>query len=226
MSYLPCIELEPQTPATAAVIWLHGLGASGNDFAPIVPELQLPESLAVRFIFPHAPSIPVTVNGGMVMPAWYDILSMEVDRIIDEPQILQSAEAVSALIDREIERGIASDRIILAGFSQGGAVAYQTALTYPKPLAGLMAMSTYLATQDTLTPHTANLELDIFVTHGTQDPIVHEVLGQRAVEFLLGKGYQTLYVTYPMQHEVCLPQIKDISSWLQERLTDNASIAS
>lgn len=226
MSYLSCIEIEPQTPATAAVIWLHGLGASGNDFAPIVPELQLPESLAVRFIFPHAPSIPVTVNGGMVMPAWYDILSMEVERIIDEPQIVQSAQAISALIDREIERGIASDRIILAGFSQGGAVAYQTALTYPKPLAGLMAMSTYLATQETLIPHTSNLELEIFVTHGTQDPIVQEVLGQGAVEFLLGKGYQPLYVTYPMQHEVCLPQINDISSWLQERLSGNACIAS
>lgn len=225
MSYLSCIEIEPQTPATAAVIWLHGLGASGNDFAPIVPELQLPESMAVRFIFPHAPSIPVTVNGGMVMPAWYDILSMEVERIIDEPQIVQSAQAISALIDREIERGIASDRIILAGFSQGGAVAYQTALTYPKPLAGLMAMSTYLATQETLIPHTSNLELEIFVTHGTQDPIVQEVLGQRAVEFLLGKGYQPLYVTYPMQHEVCLPQINDISSWLQERLSGNACIA-
>lgn len=225
MSYLPCIELEPQTPAAAAVIWLHGLGASGHDFAPIVPELQLPESLAVRFIFPHAPRIPVTVNGGMVMPAWYDILSMEVDRIIDEPQIVQSAKAVGELIEREIARGIPSERIILAGFSQGGAVAYQTALTYPKPLGGLIAMSTYLATQDTLVLHPANLELDIFISHGTQDPIVSESLGQRAVEFLLGKGYKPLYVTYPMQHEVCLPQIHDLSSWLQEQLLNDSRIA-
>lgn len=225
MSYLPCIEIEPQAPATAAIIWLHGLGASGNDFAPIVPELQLPESLAVRFVFPHAPSIPVTVNGGMVMPAWYDILSMDVDRIIDEPQIVQSAKAIGELIEREIARGIPSDRIILAGFSQGGAVAYQTALSYPKPLGGLIAMSTYLATQDTLALHSANLELDIFITHGTQDPIVSESLGQRAVEFLLGKGYKPLYVTYPMQHEVCLPQIHDLSSWLQEQLVNDSGIA-
>jgi phospholipase/carboxylesterase len=222
MSYLPCIEIEPQTPATAAVIWLHGLGATGDDFAPIVPELNLPEALAVRFIFPHAPSIPVTINGGMVMPAWYDILSMDIDRVIDETQILQSAEAITALIDREIERGVPSDRIIVAGFSQGGAVAYQTALSYPKPLAGLMAMSTYLATHATLSPNAANLELDILVTHGTQDPIVQEILGQQAVEFLLGKGFQPLYVTYPMQHEVCLPQIHDISSWIQERLNATA----
>ncbi|GAB3099478.1 carboxylesterase [Aestuariicella hydrocarbonica] len=218
MSYLPCIEIEPTAPATAAVIWLHGLGASGNDFAPIVPELKLPESLGVRFIFPHAPSIPVTVNGGMVMPAWYDILSMDIDRKIDEAQILQSAEAIKALIDREIERGIDSRNIVIAGFSQGGAVAYQTALSYPKALAGLMAMSTYFATHATVEPSTANEDLSIFVSHGTQDPVVPELLGQRAVEQLQTKGYQPLYSTYPMQHEVCMPQIQEISRWLKERL--------
>lgn len=219
MSYLPCIEIEPETPATASVIWLHGLGASGNDFAPIVPELHLPDSLAVRFVFPHAPSIPVTVNGGMVMPAWYDILSMDIDRKIDQAQILQSAEAITALIEREIERGVDSNNIVIAGFSQGGAVAYQTALSYPKPLAGLMTMSTYFATHETLIPSDANKALEIFISHGTQDPVVPELLGQPAVELLRSKGYEPLYATYPMQHEVCLPQIQDISRWLQDRLS-------
>ncbi|MBU3070922.1 carboxylesterase [Aestuariicella sp. G3-2] len=219
MSYLPCIEIEQQTPATASVIWLHGLGASGDDFAPIVPELHLPESLAVRFIFPHAPSIPVTINGGMVMPAWYDILSMDIDRKIDHTQILQSAEAIKALIEREIERGVDSNNIVVAGFSQGGAVAYQTALSFPKPLAGLMTMSTYFATHETLIPSEANKALEIFISHGTQDPVVSELLGQQAVELLRSKGYEPLYATYPMQHEVCLPQIQDISRWLQERLS-------
>ena len=125
MSYLPCIEVEPKTSANACVIWLHGLGADGHDFEPIVPELNLPETAAIRFIFPHAPSIPVTINGGMVMPAWYDILEMNIERSVDEKQLLQSADAVRALIDREIERGIDNSRIIIAGFSQGGAVGYQ-----------------------------------------------------------------------------------------------------
>ena len=140
-SCLPGIEIEPVAPADAAIIWLHGLGASGHDFEPIVPELKLPTHLGIRFIFPHAPSISVTINGGMVMPAWYDILSMEFGREVDEQQIFQSAAAVTRLIDREQERGIDSRRIIVAGFSQGGAVALQAALTYAEPLAGLMGLS-------------------------------------------------------------------------------------
>ena len=216
MNYLSCIEIEPKSPANAAVIWLHGLGASGHDFAPIVPELNLPEDLAVRFIFPHAPAIPVTINGGMVMPAWYDILSLDIDRKIDERQILQSAAAVTDLIDREIERGIDSRRIILAGFSQGGAVAYQTALSYPAPLAGLMTMSTYFATESTIAINSANQALPVFVSHGTQDPVVPAILGQRAIESLQDKGLEPVYKTYPMQHEVCWPQIQDISRWLQD----------
>ncbi|NIB41451.1 carboxylesterase [Pseudomaricurvus alkylphenolicus] len=218
MNYLPCVEIEPRTPANAAVIWLHGLGASGDDFAPIVPELNLPEDLAVRFVFPHAPSIPVTINGGMVMPAWYDILSLDIDRKIDSQQILQSAAAVTDLIDREIERGIDSQRIIVAGFSQGGAVAYQAALSYPAQLAGLMALSTYFATSDSIELNAANQSLPMFVSHGTQDPVVPEMLGQRAVENLQEKGFEPDYKVYPMQHEVCLPQIRDIARWLQERL--------
>jgi phospholipase/carboxylesterase len=220
MSYLPCLEIEPESTATAAVIWLHGLGASGDDFAPIVPELNLPDSLAVRFVFPHAPARPVTINGGMVMPAWYDILSMDIDRKIDTAQILESAEAVQALINREIERGIASDKIIIAGFSQGGAVAYQAALSYPRTLAGLMTLSTYFATSDSLEIDPANQSLPVFVSHGQYDPVVPELLGQRAVEALQEKSFSPEYKTYPMEHEVCFPQIGDISQWLQSCLSD------
>ncbi|CAG0907965.1 unnamed protein product [Cyprideis torosa] len=142
MNYLPAIEYETAPAPTASVIWLHGLGADGNDFRPIVPELKLPAEPGIRFIFPHAPSIPVTVNNGYVMPAWYDILEMDIDRKVDAEQLNASADKITALIDREIERGIASERIVIAGFSQGGAVAYQTALSYPKPLAGRKAVKT------------------------------------------------------------------------------------
>ncbi len=219
MSYLPCIEIEPNQPAKSAVIWLHGLGASGDDFAPIVPHLQLPDSLATRFVFPHAPSRPVTINGGMVMPAWYDILSMDIDRKIDEAQIIESAQQVTALIEREIERGVPAEKIVLAGFSQGGAVAYHAALEFNQSLAGLMTLSTYFATHETVNVHPANAALNVFVSHGTQDPVVPEELGQKAVSHLKSKGYTPQYKTYPMQHEVNLEQIQDIGAWLTERLS-------
>lgn len=218
MTDLSCIEIETGKPVDAAVIWLHGLGASGHDFEPIVPELKLPADMAVRFVFPHAPSIPITINGGMVMPAWYDILSMEFGRKIDEQQILQSVAAVNRLIDREIERGIDSRRVIVAGFSQGGAVALHVALTYPKPLAGLMGMSTYFPTHDTITRHPANKDLLIHLFHGIQDPMVPQALGKHALEVLKSWGYQPLYKTYPMEHAVCPDEIADISQWLQQRL--------
>ncbi|TQV72704.1 carboxylesterase [Exilibacterium tricleocarpae] len=218
MTYLPCVEIEPATPATAAVIWLHGLGANGHDFEPIVPELKLPATLPVRFVFPHAPSIPVTINGGAVMPAWYDILEMTIDRKIDEAQILRSAAAVTALIEREIERGIPSNRIVVAGFSQGGAVAYQAALSCSRPLAGLMALSTYFATHQSINPSEANHRLPIHIYHGVYDPVVPETLGRRAHDLLLGMGYTTDYKNYPMEHAVCPAQITDMSQWLQKQL--------
>ena len=217
---LRCVEIEPSAQATASVIWLHGLGASGHDFEPIVPELQLPAGLAVRFIFPHAPQIPVTVNGGMFMPAWYDILAMDIDRKVDEAGVLASADAVDALIEREIARGIPSERIIIAGFSQGGAVAYQAALRHPQPLAGLLTLSTYMAMP--VTPSNANASLPVMICHGSMDPMVPEQLGQRAAATLTELGYSPQYKSYPMEHMVCLEQIRDIGQWLTERLRPEA----
>ncbi len=218
MDYLLCVEVEPQRPADAAVIWLHGLGADGHDFEHIVPELRLPDSAAVRFIFPHAPSMPVTINNGMVMPAWYDILDMSIEKKVDEEQLLASSTKITALIDREIERGIDSSRIVIAGFSQGGAVCYQVALTYTEPLAGLMAMSTYFATSKSIVPSQENRTLPIQIYHGTMDPVVPEPLGQIAYRALKEKGYSVGYQTYPMQHGVCAEEVMDISRWLQKVL--------
>ena len=215
---LPCVEINPESTPNAAVIWLHGLGADGNDFAPIVPELRLPVSLPVRFVFPHAPSIPVTINGGMVMPAWYDILAMDIDRTIDEKQIRASAESIDALIERELNNGIAADRIIVAGFSQGGAVAYECALRQSRKLAGLVTMSTYLATAASVERSTVNQDMPIFVSHGQYDPVVPETLGRQAVAQLQSWGYAVKYEAYPMEHAVCPPQIRAISAFLQDCL--------
>ena len=218
MDYLPCIEVEPTTDATASVIWLHGLGADGHDFVPIVKELNLPENLAVRFVFPHSPSIPITINGGVIMPAWYDILDMSIERKVDLQQLDVSAKAVQALIDREIQRGIEADRIILAGFSQGGAVAYQAALTYNKSLGGLLVMSSYFATRDTIQIHDSNKHINIDITHGSLDPVVSPLLGEQARAALISNGFKPSYKQYAMQHNVCAEQISDISGWLQQRL--------
>lgn len=201
-----------------AVIWLHGLGASGHDFEPVVPQLGLSNDMAVRFIFPHAPNIPVTINGGMVMPAWYDILEMSLERKVDIAQIEQSAQKIHDLITREIEHGVAPENIVIAGFSQGGAVAYHVALGYPKPLAGLMALSTYLATNDDLEYSTANQNIPVLIEHGTHDPVVPVVLGQQAQQLLSAKGYNVEYNTYPMAHQVCMPQIQNIGKWLNKVL--------
>jgi phospholipase/carboxylesterase len=215
---LPCIDIEPDAPASATVILLHGLGADGNDFVPMVRELQLPAAMPVRFVFPNAPAIPVTINGGYVMPAWYDITEIDIDRKIDASQLIASAESIRLLVDRETDRGIPSQRIVLAGFSQGGAVAYQTALTYMQPLAGLLCMSSYFATRQTITPNSANRNLPIFICHGTRDPMVPERMGQEAREDLSARGYQVEYSSYPMEHAVCAEEVADISRWLQRVL--------
>jgi phospholipase/carboxylesterase len=215
---LTAVEIEPQQEATASVIWMHGLGADGNDFRDVVPALNLPSSLAIRFIFPNAPKLPVTVNGGMVMPAWYDILAMDIDRTIDTEQLTNSASMVGEYASREIARGIPSERIIIAGFSQGGAVAYELALTYPKRLGGIMAFSTYFATKETISLNAINQEIPILIAHGTHDNVVPCILGEQANSLLKAKNYSTEYKTYPMEHSLCIEQINDVSAWLQARL--------
>ena len=201
-----------------AVIWLHGLGASGHDFEPVVPQLGLDADMAVRFIFPHAPNRPVTVNGGMVMPAWYDILEMSLERKVDVNQIEESAQQIEDLIAREVERGVKPEHIVIAGFSQGGAVAYHVALGYPERLAGLMTLSTYLATNDNISYSTANKDMPILIEHGTHDPVVPAILGEQAKQLLSEKGYNVAYHTYPMAHQVCMPQIQNIGKWLNKVL--------
>lgn len=218
MTYLPCEVIETQKDIKASVIWLHGLGANGHDFVPIVPELRLPEDLGIRFIFPHAPSIPITINNGMVMPAWYDIITLSMEREIDTDQIMASSQKVIDLIEREIERGVPSKKIVLAGFSQGGAVVYQTALSYDKPLAGLMALSTYFATHKTIKYSDANKHIPIHVFHGTLDSMVPEPMGLHAVQVMKENGYDPLYANYPMEHAVHPTEIVDISRWLQKVL--------
>ncbi|PIE43685.1 MAG: carboxylesterase [Gammaproteobacteria bacterium] len=215
---LPCIEIEPKVTADASVIWLHGLGADGHDFEPIVPELKLPDQAAIRFILPHAPSMPVTINGGMSMPAWYDIRAIDFERQIDDIQLLQSAEKIQSLIKRERERGIECDRIIVVGFSQGGAVGYHAALTYPEKLGGFLGLSTYFATAKTIVPNPANQQIPIQIYHGLFDPVVPEALGRKGFETLRAMGYQADYFVYPMEHQVCMEQIAEISKWLQKQL--------
>lgn len=218
MPLLPLVEYETAPNPDSAIIWLHGLGADGNDFAPIVPQLRLPAELAIRFLFPHAPAIPVTVNGGYVMPAWYDIYEMDIDRKVDTPQLLASAAAIAELVEDQVRCGIDSRRIILAGFSQGGAVAFQTGLSSDRPLAGLLAMSTYFATSDSIELAEVNRSIPIEIHHGAFDPVVPEQLAKKAEDFLTSHGYAVRFRSYPMEHNVCPDQIGDISSWIQEIL--------
>lgn len=219
-SLLPCIERDSRDPARAAVIWLHGLGADGHDFVPVVPELGLPDDAGVRFVFPHAPHRPVTINGGYVMRAWYDIYAMNMSRGEDETGIRDSAAAVTALIDRELARGVAADKVVLAGFSQGGAVALHAALRYPQRLAGVLALSTYLPLADRLTAeaHSANAGLTIFIGHGTHDTVVPIDLAECSRDRLMAAGYDVAWHAYRMEHSVNMAEIADIGAWLMERL--------
>ena len=213
------IEIQTGDSPKASIIWLHGLGADGNDFAPIVPELNLPSDLPIRFIFPHAPSIPVTINNGFVMPAWYDILDMNIDRIVDEVQLRASADCVDQFIENEISRGIEPSKIIIAGFSQGGAVALEAALRQPHQLGGLLAMSTYFATKNSVDFNAANANIPVMINHGVYDPIVPASLGKETDEILRAKGYSVVNKVYPMEHAVCGEQIRDIGQWIVERLS-------
>ncbi|WFF39334.1 alpha/beta hydrolase [Moraxella nasibovis] len=214
------VEHNPNNlPITHSVIWLHGLGASGDDFVPVVPELGLNPDVGVRFIFPHAPKMPVTVNGGYIMPAWYDILEMSLERKVDVAQIQASSDAINELIDEQIAQGVPSQNIIIAGFSQGGAVAYHTVLTNKNRLGGLLALSTYFATAEQIDGVAVNQDISIKIDHGDYDDIVPAILGVQAKQKLERLGLTAELTTYPMAHQVCLSQIKQIGAWLNERFS-------
>jgi phospholipase/carboxylesterase len=217
---LPHIKIETAPKPTATVIWLHGLGADGNDFAGLVPELNLTGCPPIRFIFPHAPSIPVTLNGGYVMPAWYDILGGELQRREDAAGIRQSALAVEALIAKEVASGILASRIVLAGFSQGCAVALHTGLRHKERLAGIMALSGYLPLADTVAAEcsTANQATPIFMAHGLQDPMIILSRAEASRDALARLGYPVQWHTYPMPHSVHPQEIADISRFLKSVL--------
>jgi len=211
---LDAIEITTGDTPRLAVVWLHGLGADGHDFEPIVPELRL--SMAVRFVFPHAPLRPVTINGGMQMRAWYDILGFDRRAKEDSSGIHASAAAVTELVDREIERGLSSDRIVLAGFSQGGAIALHTALRSPKPLAGVLALSTYLPLAATLAGErtAANAAIPLFMAHGTDDPVLPFGLAETSRRALEALGYVVDWHAYRMAHSVCMEEVRAIGEWL------------
>lgn len=214
---LPCIEIEPSLPAKRAVIWLHGLGADGNDFAPIVPELKLPEEMAIRFIFPHAPVMPVTINHGYQMRAWYDIVSLEIDNHMDETGMLHSQHSINQLIAHENSRGIPSKNIIIGGFSQGAVIAYLTALSHSETLGGLLALSGYLPFAEKLTQEATEQtkNMPIFIGHGNIDPVVPYFLSEQAYTLLKGQGFNVEMRSYPVPHTVSPEELTDIRNWIQ-----------
>lgn len=220
MPQLDAIELETGDNPDAVVIWLHGLGADGSDFAPIVPQLKLLDNLAVRFIFPHAPVRPITINQGYQMPGWYDIASLSIIEHEDVDGIVESSTAIRQLCELQEERGIDSRRIVLAGFSQGGAIALHCGLHYPRPVGGIMALSTYLPQCAALdTPDTAvNRATPVFMAHGLQDDVVAPQYGKQSYEQLQAAGYRVSWHEYPMTHSVCIEEIQDISEWLHNCL--------
>ena len=216
-----CVEINTCPSPTATVIWLHGLGADGNDFVPIVPELRLPDSLGIRFLFPHAPVRPVTCNGGYEMRAWYDIYSLDDLENEDEAGLLDSQQRVEALIASENERGIPSQRIVLMGFSQGGAIALHAGLRHPQRLAGIGALSSYLPLHNSPAEDYSpeNINTPIFMAHGLQDPVVKYQHGKSSHALLTKMGHSINWKDYSMEHSVCEEEITDISNWLTQSLT-------
>jgi phospholipase/carboxylesterase len=214
------VTLSPQAPATASVIWLHGLGADGFDFVPLVSELGLPDSSPVRFIFPHAPVRPVTVNAGYEMRAWYDIISFTPEGRADEAGLAEASQRVANYIRDEANAGVPTSRVVLAGFSQGGAVALSAGLRYPQRLAGILAMSTYLPFPEKLEAEksAANAQVPILMCHGREDPMVKLWMGAESRDLLGSQGYGVEWHDYPMQHELCMEEIADVSRWLRARL--------
>ena len=214
------VIIETGASPIGSIIWLHGLGADGHDFEPIVPELRLPADLPLRFVFPHAPVRPVTVNGGMRMRAWYDILSFDGDGRSDETGLLESTALLLDLVDQEIDRGVDPGRIVLAGFSQGGAVVMHAGLRYPTPLAGLMLLSTYMPLPGRFTAEVVNgnakqpLSVPLFMAHGSFDPVLPLALGKESAQLIREAGYDVDWHEYPMAHGVCPDEIVAIRGWL------------
>jgi phospholipase/carboxylesterase len=219
---LPCIEKTTGPNPRHAVIWLHGLGADGNDFLPIVPELVDPKWPPLRFVFPHAPVRPITINGGMAMRAWYDISGQEIAQRQDETGIRSSIVLLEELIAREIARGIATENIFLAGFSQGGAIVLAGGIRHAQRLGGIVALSTYLpmAEKTDAEASTANRAAPIFMAHGMLDPTISHALGEMSRDYLVQRGYAVAWHAYPMAHQVCMEEIADLKRWMSARLTD------
>jgi phospholipase/carboxylesterase len=217
---LPCVTKHTGREPVASILWLHGLGADGHDFEPIIPELVDPAWPALRFVFPHAPVRPVTINMGMAMRAWYDIKAMSLDQRADEAGLRESVDQVEALIAAEAEAGFDAERVFLAGFSQGGVVALQAALRHRQHLAGVIGLSCYLPLADALAAERApaNADLPVLLMHGSQDPVVPMALGMHARDTLAGWGYPVDWHAYPMQHTLCMEQIVDLRRWLGARL--------
>ena len=213
------LELVTGPEPGGSVIWMHGLGADCWDFVSIVKELYLPDDLPLRFIFPQAPTRPITINGGHVMPGWYDISMAELERKPDEAGVRESQGFIDALIAHEVSRGIASNKIILAGFSQGGAIALQAGLRQTQALAGILALSTYLTLGDSLAKEktTANADIPILMAHGTQDPVVPLALARSSRDAMAALGFKVEWREYPMQHSLCAQEVEEISGWLQAR---------
>lgn len=214
---LSCVKIDPIGQPIRAIIWLHGLGADGHDFTPIVPELELPSTLGIRFIFPHAPIMPVTINQGYEMPAWFDIYSASIAAKIDNQGIANSIQQINAIIEAQTKDGITPNNIILAGFSQGAVIALATGLSFPEKLAGMIALSGYLpqAGELLMTASAANRTTPIFVGHGTEDPIVPYALGESTSNVLTSAGYPVAWHSYPMPHSVSPDEIEDIGKWIR-----------
>lgn len=217
---LDTVVVETGADPDSAVIWLHGLGADGHDFEPIVPELGLSDDLSVRFVFPHSPVRSVTVNNGMAMRAWYDIKSLDADGRADEQGIRESQGLIEALIRRELERGVRAERLVLAGFSQGAAMALHTGLRYTDKLAGIMGLSGYLPLHQSIAAELslANRETPVFLAHGSMDPVVSVQSGKDSHKRLLDLGVPVQWHEYPMAHQVCMEELQDIGSWLNSVL--------
>jgi phospholipase/carboxylesterase len=217
---LECVEQETGAAPAWTVLWLHGLGADGHDFAPIVPELVRPHWPALRFIFPHAPQRAVTINGGMRMRAWYDITGMDFATRAEAAGIEESVVQVEALVAREAERGISASRVLLAGFSQGGAIALAAGLRRSEPLAGLVALSTYLPGGDAVAAqrHPNAVAQPVFFAHGDSDPVIPVQHGQASAQALRRVGFDVAWHRYPMAHQVCAQEISDLGDWLDRRL--------